>query len=364
MQAEARIMHVITDFSRPEGAQSMLARILRLSHDHEVTVASIIGVSEANKALAGNAGVSYRALGMGSPFGLPSALSKLVSIIRDEQPTVILSWMYHAMAMGAVAGRLTKTPCYWSVRQALDDTGSFGLSTKLALAACRTMSHWPEGIMYNSSKAHAQHENYGYSNPNSLVIPNGFDIPCAPPVRQTGRVRVFGIAGRLHPQKDHATFFAAAAQASRQYPDLRFRVAGKGLTYDAREVQNMLEAAGALAENFEFLGELSDMPSFYKSIDALVLTSRTEGFPNVVAEAMSYGKPVITTDVGDAADIVAETGIVCPVQDPGALASAMVSFAEMPSETFERHCLMAKKRIEDNYSLARIYSAYNRFLKV
>lgn len=45
------------------------------------------------------------------------------------------------------------------------------------------------------------------------------------------------------------------------------------------------------------------MPEFYQSIDLLVLSSRTEGFPNVIAEAMSFGKPIVTTDVGDAAAV-------------------------------------------------------------
>ncbi|MEN7538010.1 glycosyltransferase [Aurantiacibacter flavus] len=358
------IMHVVTDFSSAEGAQTMLARLLRLSRGRKrVVVVSLRGVSERTRALADNPDVIYHSLGMTSPLHMPRVLAKLAALVRAERPDVLLCWMYHAMALGAMAGRLTGTPTYWTVRQSLEDRGALTQSTRAALWACRLLSRWPRGVMYNSSRSQALHLDYGYDNPNSIMIPNGFDLPgIAAPV-PPATARVFGIAGRLHPQKDHPNFFKAAALAGRDYPHVRFCVAGKGMTSDNPEVQSMMEAAGARPEQFELLGELSDMTAFYQRIDALVLSSRTEGFPNVVAEAMSYGRPVVTTDVGDAADIVGDTGVVCPPRDPEALAAGIAYFAGASADDYCDKAQSALRRIEEKYSLPRIFKDYHNFLE-
>ncbi|WP_338240838.1 glycosyltransferase [Aurantiacibacter hainanensis] len=340
----------------------MLARLLRLSTEQRVVVVPLIGLSERNRQLADNPDVIYHPLGMRSALGLPGTLAKLTSLIRAEKPRVMLCWMYHAMALGAIGGRLTGTPFYWTVRQSLEDPAAFTRSTRMAVSTCRAMARWPEGIIYNSARSKIHHQDYGYDNPNSIVIPNGFDLPDVTPPAPSATARVFGIAGRLHPQKDYPTFFAAAARAGRDHPHLRFCIAGKGMTADNPEVRALMDAAGASPEQFDLLGELSDMAPFYRRIDALVLSSRTEGFPNVVAEAMSYGKPVVTTDVGDAADIVGDTGIVCPARDPEALAAGIAFFANASSETYSEKCRAALRRIEDNYSLPKIYETYRRFL--
>ena len=85
----------------------------------------------------------------------------------------------------------------------------------------------------------------------------------------------------------------------------------------------MMAAAGLPEAAIELRGQVDDMAAFYRDIDVLVLSSRTEGFPNVVAEAMSHGKPVVTTDVGDAALVVGDTGVVVPPRNEQALAEGM-----------------------------------------
>jgi glycosyltransferase involved in cell wall biosynthesis len=72
------------------------------------------------------------------------------------------------------------------------------------------------------------------------------------------------------------------------------------------------------------------MPAVYNACDLVVLTSRSEGHPNVVAEAMACGVPCVVTDVGDAARLVGPTGLVAPVRDAVALGEAVLGFVRDP----------------------------------
>ena len=345
------------------GAETMLARMLRISGDSRILVAPLIGVSERNRALAANPRVVYVPQRVRSAFGLAAATIRLARIIRDERPKAVLCWMYHAMVVGAVAGRLAGagTPVYWTVRQSLDDPASLSRSSRLALRGGRLLSGLPDGIIYNSARALELHGQYGYRNRNATVIPNGFDMPeaVAPEPRSP---RVLGIAGRFHPQKDHGTFFRAAALTVQTHPEARFAAAGLGLAHDNPAVVSLIETAGLDRDRIDLRGELRDMAGFYRDIDALVLSSRTEGFPNVVAEAMSYGKPVVTTDVGDAAAVVGDTGFVVPPRDPEALAAAMRSMLDLSPESYAARACAARARIEAEYALPVIAGKYREFL--
>ena len=306
------ICHVITDFSARAGAQTMLARLLSVSREKRILVISLTTVSERNRRLANNPRVEFVSLGSRHLTALPRMLARLGRILKTERPQVVVCWMYHAMVAGTLAGKLagTQLPIFWNVRQSLDDPASLSRNTRMALAASRFLSHTPNGIIYNSSRALHLHRIYGYRNANAIVIPNGFEIP--PHSDPVAKVPItLGIAGRFHPQKDHATYFRAAALAAQSHPHCRFVAAGEGLTHQNADVARLIAQAGLPPHQIELRGEVDDMSTFYRDIDAFVLSSRTEGFPNVIAEAMSYGKPVITTNVGDSAVVVGDTGLSC-----------------------------------------------------
>lgn len=357
------IMHIITNFTNAAGAEKMLARLLRISRDERLVVVSLLGVSDHNRSLADNPRVAFISLGISSLAGMIWAPIKLRRIIRKERPSTIICWMYHAAVTGVLARNLAglSTPVFWNVRQSLDDPASFSTSVKTAVMAGKLLSGLPDGIIYNSERARKLHGQHGFRNRNTIVIPNGFEIPPVPPAAPKSP-HVFGIAARFHPQKDHATFFHAAALVSQTNPNVRFRIAGSGLTIDNPLVSSLLKEARLPLASVDLCGEVRDMSSFYTSIDALVLSSRTEGFPNVVAEAMSHGKPVVTTDVGDAAAVVGDTGWVVPPRDPGAMAAAMKAVLGLSPDAYARMAQAARARIQREYTLHAIEKKYREFL--
>jgi glycosyltransferase involved in cell wall biosynthesis len=99
------------------------------------------------------------------------------------------------------------------------------------------------------------------------------------------------------------------------------------------------------------------------AIDLHILSSSYgEAFPNVLAEAMACGTPCITTDVGDAALIVGETGWVVPPKNPEALLQTIAEALDewqKPGKWDERK-IAARERINDNFRIQNILETYVR----
>jgi glycosyltransferase involved in cell wall biosynthesis len=176
-----------------------------------------------------------------------------------------------------------------------------------------------------------------------LVVPVGLDLErLASPGCTPGGLRrelgvgpampLVGIVARLVPIKAHEVFLEAARRLSDRFEDIRFVVVGDGERRG--ELERMRDAMG-LARRVVFLGWRSDLDGIYTDLDVVALTSRNEGSPVALIEAMAAGRAVVSTDVGGVADVVQDgaTGCLVASGDAGALAS-----------TIERLCRDAGER--------------------
>jgi len=109
-------------------------------------------------------------------------------------------------------------------------------------------------------------------------------------------------------------------------------------------------------ERFSILAPRRDIGAFYAAIDALVLSSSWEGFPNAVLEALAYGRPVVSTDVGDASAMVVpgSTGWLVPREDPRALADALVRMLRTPREQLRGMGTAGKHLVKNHFSIDRL----------
>ena len=102
------------------------------------------------------------------------------------------------------------------------------------------------------------------------------------------------------------------------------------------------------------------MPAFYQSIDAFLMTSITEGFPNVLVEAMASGLPCISTDVGDAKYIVQDLGSIVPPRNAKALADAILAYVQKTKAEKQSLKLATRERVEQNFSIETVSREYMR----
>ena len=166
-----------------------------------------------------------------------------------------------------------------------------------------------------------------------MVIPN--PVP-APPIaassqRETLPKRLVAM-GRLFPVKGFDLLLEAFAAVAAEEPDWTLEIWGEGPERAALEAQ---ARCLGLAERVRFPG-LTEQPfEILRGADLFVLSSRAEGFPNVLVEAMACGLPVISTDFGGAAKEIIRDGVdgmLIPSGDPPALGSALLRLMADPAE--------------------------------
>jgi glycosyltransferase involved in cell wall biosynthesis len=126
--------------------------------------------------------------------------------------------------------------------------------------------------------------------------------------------------GRLAPEKGFATLLDAFALLRR--PDAQLKIYGDGP--DRERLQQQVERFG-LAGRIDFAGYVTDPWNTYSEASCFALTSRSEGFGNVVVEALASGLPVVSTDCGGPVEILdhGRFGEIVPVGQPEPLAAAI-----------------------------------------
>jgi glycosyltransferase involved in cell wall biosynthesis len=294
--------------------------------------------------------------------GRPSlrALSRLRAAIRAYPPRIIQGWMTHGNLSASMARRLFQphAAVAWNSRSSLEGLAQASVSTRALTRLGARLSSDPEAILYNALRSRRQHAEIGFSDLRAHYLPNGFDTGRWQPdatARAAVRAelglsevdRVIGFVGRGHPDKDPANLFQAFAQVAMQNPHTVLVAVGRDL-----------DQFGVLPDRVILIGQRDDMPRVMPAFDLLCLSSRIEGFPNVIGEAMATGVPCVTTDVGDAAAIVGDTGWVLPSRNSDALARALIEAIEIPPEELRARGAAARARIEDEFSIASVVAKY------
>jgi glycosyltransferase involved in cell wall biosynthesis len=293
-------------------------------------------------------GESLRSLGvtvlccrMRPPHQLVAGFIRLLRFLRRSRPQVVQTWMYHADLLGGVAARLTGCrTVLWGVRNLRFVSGTAGWSARGASRLCAWLSRKvPVAIISCSTQAAREHERRGYANDKLVVIPNGYDCAQLRVDKAAGqRIRsewgvsagefLVGMVARWDPLKDHGTLFAALQPLMRAKGTVRCALIGQGMTADNGRLSELLRRHD-LGAKVVLAGPRDDITEVMNALDLHVLPSRSEAFPNVVAEAMACGTPCIVSAVGDAPRIVGDKGWCVSPGDAAALCQAMRTAMEL-----------------------------------
>ena len=237
------------------------------------------------------------------------ALWKIWRILRRERPHVVHTHTAKAGALGRVAAWLAGVPVVVHTYHGHVFHGYFSKrKTAVFLALERQLARITTRIIaISESQREELSGRYAVAPRDKVaVVQNGFYFPRFSSEQREAARRTFGYgpedfvlvwAGRMAPVKNIQLLGQVVQQAARSSIHARFLVVGDG------EERPALEALVLGCGNVRLLGWQRDMEQIWQAADAAILTSRNEGTPTTLIEAMAAGLPFVSTNVGGVADL-------------------------------------------------------------
>jgi glycosyltransferase involved in cell wall biosynthesis len=285
---------------------------------------------------------------------------RVPQIVRRYQPDLIHAYLFVANTWGRTTGLMRRLPVIISERNAVERK-PFG-----ERLVNRLLAPFATALIANSQAGANLAVQWKEIAPDRVhVVHNGIVLEPFQNPAVGGQIRqefqldpeqpVVGIVGRLAPAKDHQTFFQAMRLVAAQFPDLRILCVGEGALRG--ELERLVGELG-LRPNVIFTGDRTDIPAIMFALDILVSSSRWEGFPNVIMEAMAAARPVVATDVGDVAELVIphKSGLLVKPGEPEAMAEAVISLLRDEPRRLSLG-QQGRIRIEENFTHERMAAA-------
>jgi sugar transferase (PEP-CTERM/EpsH1 system associated) len=279
-----------------------------------------------------------------------SAVRRMAAGLREHGIHVVHTHNTGAMIYGILAAKLAGI-------RAVIHTGhgqSLGTSCRQRWAFA-VASRCYDRVVSVSQDVAQQFLRQGAPSARVRTIQNGIDL---------NRFGFFGscpggpavLVARLAPEKDLPTLLQAVALLVHRQPAFRLQVAGDGPCM--QETQQAIQQLG-LGEHVQLLGECSDIPGLLRRASLFVLSSRTEGIPLTLLEAMACGLPVVATRVGGNVEVVqdGQTGWLVPSGDAPQLAAAIERVWSDP-EASRRLGQAGRERVVQRFDVQRMIQSY------
>lgn len=377
---EIRILRIITrlNVGGPAYQAVRLARRFNEGRFKTLLVAGTVGADEGslieNARTAGVDLETVEPLGREiSPLRDWKAYREIKSIVRYFRPHVIHTHTAKAGALGRLAAyglrsvRLVHTMHGHVFRHYFGPLGSLA-AVEIEKQLLRKTDVL---IVPGESVRRELVRDFGFPEVKIRVVPLGLDLE--PFINaKSGRFRtaagigskkpLVGFTGRMVGVKDPLLFAETAAEVARHVPDARFAVAGDGPLM--RPFHRRVRELG-LAERFVCPGWVARMDDFLADLDVMVLTSRNEGTPLSIIEAMAAGTPVVAARVGGVEDlfvfretgraiIEADGGYLVGPRTPRMLAEAVIMVLENATRR-EFMSDLAREFVRENHSIERLF---------
>lgn len=366
---------IVFVFSRLElgGAERqglLLARHLKEQCGAEVQVAGLKGEPGALSHLCEKAGIPCHPLRLGqlqSQWECLLALQKFIFRMRRARPELLVSYTRNANVFSGLAWRLCGASGF--VWNQADE----GLNLEGELASRMAVSLTPCFISNSAGGASFLQERYGVPSSKLKIIRNGIALARPAKNRTEWRQRlglsdddfVACMVANISLFKDHDTLLAAWQKVLKlSVPTTPFLLLAGRCDRPKEDISRLVYDL-KLGDTIRFLGAVDDVAGLLEACDLFVYSSRSEGLPNAVVEAMASGLPVVGSDIPGIREAVGEAGAGFLAQpgDPARLAQNIVKLMDDPLLR-KRYSENLRNRAMSEFSLPRMLEDSARYFSL
>lgn len=350
------------------GAQRVIINLTRgfaeKGHDVDLVVANAAG------PLLDEVPEGVRLIDLGARGAL-SSLPRLVKYIRRERPAAMMSTMSHSNVVAILARWISRSDMRLIVREAntltFHEYRTLSIRERMVFYLMMLLYNRADLIVANSLDTAGDLATHGIADEDRVIVIHNpivsVDLlekqnePVEHPWFRDSTVPVVIGIGRLHAQKDYETMIRAFSIV------LKDRAAHLLILGEGAEKDHLLDIVKKLGiEDFvEFPGFVSNPHAFISRASVLALSSRWEGFGNVLVEALAAGTPVVSTECpGGPSEILeyGRFGKLVPVGDTEAFAKAILDALDDPPD---RDALIERSK---DFSIDTIASRYMEVLDI
>lgn len=327
-----RLLQIIGDISTGGAENQLLGLLQRIDQDcFDVTVCYFHEVVHSMRK-------DFEATGarviMIDKYAVPpwQFFQQLRRTIKQLAPDIVHAWLVSARSWGCSAALTCGVPCILASYRSVVHSASLAVRISERLLGGRTTR-----IANSIAVARSLQRYYGLPVKDTRVIYNAVWVQQCD--RQAARNEIRSelalpedhklvvMVGRQVPEKNYLMFVRTAAHLCQQRPDVTFVSVGG---FGEVEEPTALSVRLGVAERVRFVGQRDDVHRWLAAADAFCFTSRSEGFPNVVLEAMMAGVPVVCASFSSAREVIpnCEVGILVPCDDHVSMAQQVNALLE------------------------------------
>jgi glycosyltransferase involved in cell wall biosynthesis len=285
-------------------------------------------------------------------------LGRIARVLREERPDILHTHLPRADFAGAFTrvfhpGLIWVCSVHaiysedWSGRWSLPLFNLLWRRADVMLCISHGVRDWLVGRGVPPDKARVVH--YG-------IEPEKFSEPRVN-LRETlglNENAIVGSIGRLEPRKGHATLIQAMPELCRRLPNARLLIAGHDPLGYGATLRELIDRLG-LGERVRLVGFQSDVVSFLNALDVFAFASSSEGFGQVLVEAMAAAKPVVATRISPLTEIAVdqETGLLVEPAIPAMFADALYRLLSNPQD-LQRMGARGRERVEKFFNAKKM----------
>ena len=305
------------------------------------------------------------------PGNLIKGFFNLYKFLNKIKPTQFHGWMYHGNLIAFFISLFyKKSLLFFNVRQALHSFKQEKLLTRIVILFNALFSINCKYIVYNSIIGIKHHELIGFDSNKSIYIPNGIDtktfIPCIDKRKLfrnklgiNKETKVISMLARYDPIKGHKIFLEAAIYLSVLEPNALFVLAGYGLNTLNSKFSSLIYGLG---DRLIIMDHQNDVCELLNGIDILTVCSVSEGFPNVLGEAMAVGTICVSSNAGDAYHILGNETNIFFEYAPQKLLEKWVQILNKTEFELSEMSSLSRSRIMNQFAQEKFFTSYNKIM--